>query len=68
MRPARELFFFWHVFPISNTGFLFFLHPFTSFHILECEVLLRGTQVDKMASDEIVWQIINQQFCAFKLK
>lgn len=23
---------------------------------------------DKMASDEIVWQIINQQFCAFKLK
>ena len=21
-----------------------------------------------MASDEIVWQIINQQFCAFKLK
>jgi hypothetical protein len=22
----------------------------------------------KMASDEIVWQIINQQFCSFKLK
>lgn len=21
-----------------------------------------------MASDEIVWQVINQQFCAFKLK
>lgn len=21
-----------------------------------------------MASDEIIWQIINQQFCAFKLK
>lgn len=21
-----------------------------------------------MASDEIVWQIINQQFCSFKLK
>jgi hypothetical protein len=23
---------------------------------------------DKMASDEIVWQIINNQFCSFKLK
>lgn len=22
----------------------------------------------KMASDEIIWQIINQQFCSFKLK
>lgn len=21
-----------------------------------------------MASDEIVWQVINQQFCSFKLK
>jgi hypothetical protein len=21
-----------------------------------------------MASDEIVWQVINQQFCAFKIK
>lgn len=21
-----------------------------------------------MASDEIIWQIINQQFCSFKLK
>ncbi len=28
--------------------------------------LLTSTRI--MASDEIVWQIINQQFCSFKLK
>ncbi|KAK4093669.1 hypothetical protein Purlil1_2003 [Purpureocillium lilacinum] len=32
--------------------------------------LIQGswTPISTMASDEIIWQIINQQFCAFKLK
>ena len=29
---------------------------------------LEAAIVTNMASDEIIWQIINHQFCAFKLK
>lgn len=33
-----------------------------------CLPVFGGEAIAKMASDEIIWQIINQQFCAFKLK
>jgi hypothetical protein len=40
-------------------------------HRLQFEVLQIDhfrTHISRMSSDEIVWQVINQQFCSFKLK
>jgi hypothetical protein len=30
--------------------------------------VLRNPIIITMSSDEIVWQVINQQFCSFKLR
>jgi hypothetical protein len=33
-----------------------------------CRLTTFALIVSRMSSDEIVWQVINQQFCSFKLK
>ncbi|KAM6486758.1 Mak16 protein [Trichoderma sp. SZMC 28011] len=67
IRPARNFFFsaLASLF-ISTARFLFFSSSYSFSLPWAKDPPVRNS--DKMASDEIVWQIINQQFCAFKLK